>query len=573
VATNKAPELLIRGYGPLVLLVVAFGLVALLAPPVTPQLAAETAPGDDPGAGPTASEQGTNEGQAERAVTDTGDGEGAPARPADPAASTGSDQDESSASDDGDAPAGDGAAAGGGGGEAGACEDRDLQIPGDPYSPPCVHFEGDNPGATSRGVTGDAVVISVRLSDEPGFQDTLADLAGADIADSPDDVRRTVEGLADYLNERFELYGRELVPEFYIGRGSPTDELLGRGQEEAQADAITAAQEIEAFAELNAATEPFAAALSDQGVVNVGAPFVSREWFAQRRPYAWSVATDCSIAAESIAHWSIVRIGSQPTAEYARDDFQGEPRRIGLVTPENPYYQQCLDAGVEIFEAEAHEDVDIVASLSYALDLNTISNQAANLVARLQSEGVTTILCNCDPVMPVFLTARATEQDYWPEWNISGVGFTDQDLIGQLFDQRQWARAYGISYVGETLPQQATIGYHAYQQVRDDEPAFMIDSIYYSLYLLALGIQSAGPELTPETFAQGLYGYPGGTGPAGTWGFGPDNHTPTEDFREVHWDPEAVSPYNSQPGRYVDPNPGQRYRFGEVPEGPPNVPW
>ncbi len=308
-------------------------------------------------------------------------------------------------------------------------------------------------------------------------------------------------------------------------------------------------------------------------MINIGAPFVSREWFTERRPYSWSLATDCSIVAESIANWSIERISAQPTAEYARGEFQGEPRRIGLVTPENPFYQECVDAGMEIFEADAPDEVNIVANLSYAMDLGTMSDQAANLVARLQSEEVTTILCNCDPVMSVFLTARATEQDYWPEWNISGVGFTDQDLIGQLFDQEQWARAYGISYVGETLPQQASLGYNAYRQVRDDEPAFAVDVIYYQLHMLSIGIQLAGPDLTPETFEQGMFDYPGGTGPAGTWGFGRQNYTPTEDFREVYWDPDEISPFNNEPGAYVDPNPGERYRRGGIPPGPPNVPW
>ena len=568
--TNRAQRLLVRGYGPLLVLVIGFGLVALTAPTVEPQLAGDEQSPSDADDGPATSAvpqgpAGEDDGEARDAddatVGDDAQDDAAPQSQRTDAA-TATQQDEVATRDDG-----------ADGGTVDGCADRDLQVPGDPYSPPCVALEGDNPGATSRGVTEDQIVLSARTMDEPGFQDTLANIAGADIADTPEDVMRTVEGLLDYFNDRFEFYGREIVPVFYEGQGSTTEELLGGGHEEARADAITAAQEIEAFAELNAGTEPFAAALADEQVINFGAPFVSREWFTQRRPYSWSLATDCSIVAESIASWSIERISAQPTAEYARDDFQGEPRRIGLVTPENPFYQECVDAGMEIFEADAPDEVNIVANLSYALDLGTLSNQAANLVARLQNEEVTTILCSCDPVMPVFLTARATEQNYWPEWNISGVGFTDQDLIGQLFDQEQWARAYGISYVGETLPQQASLGYNAYKQVRDDEPAFVVDVIYYQLHLLSIGIQGAGPDLTPETFEQGMFDYPGGSGPAGTWAFGPQNYTPTEDFREVYWDPDKTSPFNNEQGAYVDPNPGQRYRMGDIPPGPPNVPW
>ena len=42
------------------------------------------------------------------------------------------------------------------------CPDRELQVPGDPYSPPCTTFSGDNGGATSRGVTGDTITVAVR---------------------------------------------------------------------------------------------------------------------------------------------------------------------------------------------------------------------------------------------------------------------------------------------------------------------------------------------------------------------------------------------------------------------------
>jgi hypothetical protein len=568
--TTRVQQLLLRGYGPLMVLVIGFGLVALTAPTVDQQLAGEQQPPSDGDDGPATSgtvqdPTGTAGDGADDAEGPTGGAEvqdGADPQAQDTDAAATDEQAEGNTQGDDATPA-----------TVGGCADRELQIPGDPYSPPCVAFEGTNPGATSRGVSKDQITLAVRTLDEPGFQDTLANISGADIADTPEDVMRTVEGLLDYFNERFEFYGREIVPVFYEGQGSSTEELLGGGHEEARADAITAAREVEGFAELNASTEPFAAALADEQVINLGAPFVSREWFTERRPYSWSLATDCSIVAESIASWSIERISAQPTAEYARDDFQGEPRRIGLVTPENPFYQECVDAGMEIFEQDAPEEVNIVANLSYALDLGTLSNQAANLVARLQNEGVTTVLCNCDPVMPVFLTARATEQDYWPEWNISGVGFTDQDLIGQLFDQEQWSRAYGISYVGETLPQQASLGYNAYKQVRDDEPAFAVEVIYYQLHMLSIGIQLAGPDLTPETFEQGMFDYPGGSGPAGTWGFGPQNYTPTEDFREVYWDPDKVSPFNNEQGAYVDPNPGQRYRMGDIPPGPPNVPW
>src|SRR3546814_17186314 len=73
-----------------------------------------------------------------------------------------------------------------------------------------------------------------------------------------------------------------------------------------------------------------------------------------------------------------------------------------------------------------------------------------------------------------------------------------------------------------------------------DEPSFGVEELYYQMYILAIGIQLAGPNLTPETFQAGMYAYPGGVGLRGTWGFGPGDHTPTDDYRAIWWDPDPI---------------------------------
>src|SRR5690606_28940434 len=114
-------------------------------------------------------------------------------------------------------------------GAAGGCPDRAEQVPGDPYSPPCIAFAGDNGGATAKGVTADPIRVSFRVLSEKGCQQTLAQLAGASLSDSPDAVVRTVQALADYFNQRFQFYGRKIELVTYNGKGSNTNELLGKG--------------------------------------------------------------------------------------------------------------------------------------------------------------------------------------------------------------------------------------------------------------------------------------------------------------------------------------------------------
>jgi len=422
-------------------------------------------------------------------------------------------------------------------------------------------FSGDNGGATAKGVTPTEVVVSARILDEKGFQQTLATLAGADITDGPADVRRTIEALAEYFNRSFQLYGRQLKVVFYDGKGSGVTELQGGGQAEAEADAITSAEEIGAFAELNGSSAPFADALFRKKVIAFGTPYLSRNWHVERRPYNWSVATDCSIIVESVNEFANQTLANKP-AVFAGGNLKDQPRKIAAVSPENPWYIDCVDQGIAIAEAAGNK-TDL--RVTYKLDIDSMSNQAANMIAKMKNEGITTILCGCDPIIPVFLTTKAAEQGYEPEWVVAGTALSDIDLVAQLYDQDQWSRAFGVSFLSSFAPVESGIGYSAYKSIRNDEPAFAVETIYAQMYMLALGIHMAGPNLTPETYEQGMFAYPGGSGPFGTWGFDEDSYTPTQDYRVIAYDPEAVSPQNSKRGGYIEAYDGRRFKQGELP--------
>lgn len=538
---SSSASRLLRGYGPLLAAALLFLLMATFVPTVDREVV-------------TASGTGSGLGPGEAGVADVlGDATGA---------------------------GGDAAAAGGGAGGTAAggkaalppgvksgCPDRPKQVPNDPYSPPCVTFSGYNGGATSRGVTADKIVIAARVLNEPGFQQALADVAGAQISDTPEDVKRTVLGMVDYFNRRFQFYGRKIDVRFYDGKGSSTTELLGGGQEEAEADATTVAEEIKAFGDMTAGTAPYHDGLTRRKVVAFGAPYMSREWMTARRPYSWSIATDCSIVTESVAEFGAKRLAKRK-AEFAGPAYQQQTRRFGLIAPENPWYQECVDAGVKISNQAGNPPSE---RIKYKLDLGSMSNQATNIIAKLKSANITSVVCGCDPVFPIFLTQKAQEQGYEPEWIVTGTALTDQDIVGQLYDQDQWKRAFGISYLGSPQPLRGSDGYFAYKSVRSDEPAFIVDIIYYQLYMIALGIQLAGPDLTPASFERGMFSYPGGAGRVGTWGFGPRQYTPTQDFREIWWNPEAISSQNGKKGAYIEVDGGKRWKPGTLPNSDPKI--
>ncbi|HYD10939.1 MAG TPA: ABC transporter substrate-binding protein [Acidimicrobiales bacterium] len=540
---------LLRGYGPVGALAVLLLLMSVLVPSkAESDGATDLTAGFQAGQGSAPGESSSGSG-ASRPGSGTGSSDGA----------TGG--------------ASGGGESGGGGGtgvpaQAGGCPDRQEQVPGDPYSPPCVAFEGDNGGETTKGVNAEEILVSFRVLNEKGFQQTLAELAGASLVDKPADIKRTVEAFAEYFNQRFELYGRQIKIAFYDGVGSNTTELLGGGRDKAEADAVRVAEEIGAFADLSATSEPYADALARRGVVAFGTPYLSKNWHAQRAPFAWSLATDGTTVAALAAEYAALRLADKP-AVHAGGALKDKPRKFATLAPENSWYQESVEFARQVV-TDAGKDPGV--NIKYQLDLGTMSNQAANIIPKMKSEGVTTMLCGCDPIMPVFLSGVANRESYYPEFIVTGTALTDTDIVGQLWNQEFAKHAFGVSSMTEPVPPTETIAYEAYKTVRQDEPAFSVDLIYYQMYMLAIGLQGAGPNLTPESFANGMFSYPPKNGPVGLWKFGPDDFTAANDVREIYWDPSAISNYNGKQGAYVDPAPGTRWEAGNTPTGDPAVP-
>lgn len=432
-----------------------------------------------------------------------------------------------------------------------ACEDRELQVPDSGYSPPCFTWTGDdNGGATARGVTEDTIRISHRHIADGNLPATFAQIGGKPIDEDAEDIWRTNEGLVAWFNENFEFYGRKLELVKYDGKGSLTEELFGGGQENANVDARQAV-DLEIFADMSSLSQPYAEALVDQEVIAVGAPFMSREWFQDRYPYAWSGFQDCTSVSENVAAVAAERFLGQP-AQFAGGDLSGRNRQIAIVHPDTKEYTTCAETAERIITNAGYEVADIQ---SYPFVLGESGTHATSILAKLRNDKITTIACGCDPLMVDALTQQAEQQDYHPEWYMLSVGFLDWDLSGQIIANgsgSQWSRAFGTTSSAAPLPFGDSEAYRAFKSVRPDtEPSQFMDVGYSILYRIAIGIQMAGPNLTPETFGQGLYNYPGGNGALGAWKFSPDNPAGLADTRMVYWDANEPSPFNDDPGTYV----------------------
>ncbi len=444
------------------------------------------------------------------------------------------------------------------------CPGGDRQDKNSTYSPPCLRFNGDNGGTTSKGVAGDTITIAMR---EPEMFDVGANNQGR-ITDTPADLKRSVLGFLDYFNRVYQTYGRKVQIVFYKPKMPFLAGAEGGHQEEANADALTVGQEIKAFADLTASAPAFADALARQAVVGYGTFHLSKSWYQARAPYAWAGLPDCTWIAEQSMDYVIKRLGQGP-AKWAGDPaLRTKPRAIGLVVPDSPLYQECGDHAEAIYKAAGFR---FARRVNYPLNFNQSSQTATNVVAQMKAAGVTTVMCMCDPLLPYFATPQANQQNYHPEWLVAGFGATDTDIVGQFYDQAQWSHAFGMGVVGELKSGYESESYRAYKAVRNDEPAQLRDIVYYPLVWLFTCLQMAGPNLNPKTFEAGCFNLGARQGELGLMKFGPGDYTAVSDAREIYWDPQATSPWNNQKGRYVATLGAQRFS-GPWPQGEPTFP-
>ena len=331
------------------------------------------------------------------------------------------------------------------------------------------------------------------------------------------------------------------------------------------------AQQIKAFADITAESEPYSQSLASQHVMAFGDPYLSRQYHQMNAPYTWSTDTDGTDVASLAAEYAVKKLcPGDPVAAYAGGSLRSVHRKFALLAPENSWYQTSVDVAQGIMQAAGCP----VSKIIYTLDLGTESQQAAGIVSQLKADGITTVICGCDPIFPVYLSGQGAQQSYFPEFIIAGTALTDADYVGQLYNQQFQAHAFGISPNNPEVPYTQTLGYAAYESVSPStEPSFFVDLIYAQMDELAIGLQMAGPNLTPNSFQQGMFNYPPKEGPLGLWGFSSNQYTIPNDVREICWDPTAISPFNGKVGAY---EPGKydnaRWLASTIPSGPPGCP-
>lgn len=452
-----------------------------------------------------------------------------------------------------------------------------LKLPLAP-APECFKpFTGTNAGSTAQGVTKDSIKVVVWVSQD---NDPILSFVYRQIGnkDSGSTDFLTYLSYLRLLQTYYETYGRKVELVRWTATGAINDPVS------AAADAETIARDIKPFAVIGGPT--FTGAFGETLVkhkilcISCGGGDTNK-WWVDNAPYAWAILKNFEQNAQQTLEYVGKRIVNRPAA-HAGPGLRGRPRRLGLV-----YVTGALNTAdtFQIFSRQLKDryGAEFVERASYT-DPVSLAGQAREIIARFKSAGVTTVLFAGDPLAPQTLTENAQQQDYHPEWLITGAALVDTNIFGRTYQQDQWSHAFGPSNLfARVLPSVAGPQFlHKWFFGRPPASPTNAPLILPNLQLLLGVVQGMGPKVTAQDFEDVIFHapvYPGtpiaaqiSWGERGVWPVA--DYTGLDDQTEVWWDPDAVGPDESgkvAKGMWAYVDGGRRYLPGKWPTAAPKV--
>ncbi len=452
-----------------------------------------------------------------------------------------------------------------------------LALPIFPLQPCFAPFTGNNGGATATGVTSNSIKVVVYLTqaDDPVLKfiyDQIND------TDTPDDTWATYQKYNEMYSHYFETYGRKVQLIRFNATGNIQDSVA------ATADAETIANDIKPFMVLGGPllTNAFADTLASNHIMCVScAPGQPDSWYKARAPYVWDIQKDTEQNQVGLTNYIGRRLANRPAA-YAGGDLKGKPRVFGYVhvvasNTDTQLEQEFTSALASKYNVH-FADIETYAS---PLDLNA---SGRDLITRLKEKGVTTVVFAGDPLAPQTLTKIAAQQDYTPEWIITGTVLVDTTAFARTYDQSEWSHAFGVSNLAARLDPNAAGALYLYKwYYGTTAPASHTAPVLLpNIQFVYAPLQAVGPDLTPDNVERVLFGASITPGTPvspqlsyGNHGFFPNtDFTAIDDQTEVWWDPAAtgtdeLGKQGTGMYRYVDG--GKRYLPAQWPKTAPDV--
>ena len=239
---------------------------------------------------------------------------------------------------------------------------------------------------------------------------------------------RTYRVFQRYFNERFQLHGRRL--QLYVRNNRDTESTQ-------MANAVAMDEEHKVFATVGVGADYITETIR-RGIVNFGSYQNPLDFYRRHSPLAYSFQMDGTrlmrLAGEAVCK----QLMGKPVQWNGESDSlkNGTPRVYGAIVLEKPP-NRVGDADLLRKILRESCGIELKQVLSYQ-ETSGADAAFAPGIARLKSEGVTTVICQCDSLGPVVMTPLATSQAWFPEWFVVGSLITDRNDSARLYDQRQW---------------------------------------------------------------------------------------------------------------------------------------
>jgi hypothetical protein len=446
------------------------------------------------------------------------------------------------------------------------CGPNVRQITWSAYAPACQpKWSGNNGGATAPGVTGSTITLTYRNAVAALMQEIYAVEPKSEVGTNQELVQ-TMQAYLNVFNKEYELYGRHVVLSAFNGQGSFIDEDSGLGGPQAQADAVTVATTLHAFADMSIATSTFEydQDLAAQKVIAFGLYQQDQQYYEQNAPYAYTPGPNCTKSAESIGALFGQQLKGLP-AQFAKGGLQTQTRKVGVIYENSATQAACAQLAVQ---ALAKYGVVPAAQAAIAFNYAQLQTESETAMSQMKQAGVTTVICiACDPVTSQFYFSGATAEHYFPEWYFQPVfseNATDGEVAMRLLpaDQRQDVIASGVP---DTAPSAAE-AVKAFKLGNTDPNAQIAPDyqlVYGSIELFFSALQDAGPNLTPQNFQAAMKAVPQSSpgGELGGWNGQDGPYDPASSFGILKWDNNVTSVVDGRKGTWETCNDGNVYPF------------
>ena len=462
-----------------------------------------------------------------------------------------------------------------GGGDTSHCKgDRQTDVVYN--APPCApKFTGDNGGATYHGVTDKEIKFILFQCQSNEQVDAI--LASQGLAASDQETEAMLDAAVRVMNQQYEFYGRQVTWKRMRMDCPTTPPDPARARQAAN----EVAKEHPFAVYVGGGGAPAADVFAQNGILTLGVPWNGKEFYAGRRPFRWDVFPTSTESADWMVEYYCKKLAHGRASNAGRVIHptiggRDTPRKLGIVVPDDGTGTILPAAKAVAAGVKQCSGID-VPLFTYQSDISRAQEQTRVTVAGLIDAKVTTVTCMCDPIAPVFLANGMTQNNYYPENWMAGLGLLDYDVLGRLYDPAQWSHAFGISQLAEPVPFDQSDATKVWRAAGNEgEPCRGCGLL--TGYMLDLGakIQMAGPNLNPATIEQAEVGnayHRGGWAETGGQPsvylikFGAEDYNAISDFREVYWDAAASSTVDGKQGAYISMNKGRRYAGGELENG------